>query len=110
MDPRSERLARNEAVFRAGNEAIDSNLATAGLEEPREYLCECGDAACLDRVSLTGGEYESIRAHPARFFVAPGHEDLSAGEIVVEETSRYTVVEKQGDEGKVVERTDPRAA
>jgi hypothetical protein len=110
VDSRSARLAQNEGVFRAGNEAIDSNLAAAGLEGQRPYLCECGDASCLARVALTGAEYEAIRAHPARFFVVPGHEDFSAGEIVVEETVRYTVVEKQDDERKVVERTDPRAA
>jgi hypothetical protein len=110
VNSRAARLAQNEGVFRAGNEAIDSNLAAAGLEGQRAYLCECGDAACLDRVSLTGGEYEAVRAHPARFFVVPGHEDLSAGEIVIEETARYTVVEKQDEQRKVVERTDPRAA
>jgi hypothetical protein len=110
MDSRSVRLAQNEGVFRAGNEAIDSNRAAVGREAPRAYLCECGDAACFDRVSLTGGEYEAIRAHPARFFVAPGHENLSAAEIVVEETVRYPVVEKQADARKVVESTDPRAA
>ena len=51
-----------------------------------------------------------MRSHPARFFVAPGHEDLSAGEVVVEDLARYTIVEKQGAEGEIVTRTDPRSA
>ena len=33
---------------------------------------------------LTNAEYEEVRSHPARFFVASGHEDLTAGEVVVE--------------------------
>jgi hypothetical protein len=45
-----------------------------------------------------------VRSHPARFFVVPGHEDLTAGEVVVEQHGRFTVVEKQGEERELVER------
>jgi len=51
-----------------------------------------------------------VRSHPARFFVVSGHEDLTAGEVVVEETSSFTIVEKRGAEREIVERSDPRAA
>jgi len=61
-------------------------------------------------VVLTPAEYEAVRAHPARFFVVPGHEDLTAGEAVVEECPRYTLVEKQGGEREIVERRDPRSS
>src|SRR5579862_8655297 len=109
MDERSGRLAANEAVFRAGNEAIDANRERV-RGEGVPYLCECGAATCFERVVLDPEEYEAIRAHPARFFVVPGHEDLTAGEVVVKKFNRYTVVEKRGEERQVVERTDPRAA
>jgi hypothetical protein len=109
MDERSARLAENEAVFRAGNEAIVANTEN-GAREQQEYLCECGVASCFERVTLTPQEYEAVRAFPARFFVAPGHVDLSAGEVVVEESSRYAVVEKGGEERTIVERSDPRAS
>ena len=109
MDERSARLAENEAVFRAANEAIEANIGAGGSEQ-RPYLCECGVASCFERVALTREEFEAVRAYPARFFVSPGHEDLTAGEVVIEESSRFTVVEKRGDEREVVERTDPRAA
>ena len=109
MDERSARLAENEAVFRAANEAIEANRDGGGSEQ-RPYLCECGVASCFERVALTPEEYEAVRAYPARFFVSPGHEDLTAGEVVIEESSRYTVVEKRGEERGVVERSDPRAA
>jgi len=108
MDERSARLAQNEAIFRAGNERIDAILGAAAGTAP--YLCECGNADCLEPVPLTHTEYEVVRSHPARFFVAPGHEDLSAGEVVVENLDRYTIVEKQGAVGEIVTRSDPRSA
>jgi hypothetical protein len=106
MDERSARLAENEAVFRAGNAAINGNLADV-MDNEVPYLCECGTDTCVERVALTQQEYQAVRSHSARFFVVPGHEDETAGEVVVERTSRYTVVEKRGGERKVVERTEP---
>ena len=108
MDERSARLAQNEAIFRAGNERIEAIVGAASEAAP--YLCECGNAECFEPVPLTHAEYEAVRSHPARFFVALGHEDLSAGEVVVEDLGRYTIVEKQGAEGELVARTDPRSA
>ena len=108
MDERSARLAANEAVFRAGNESIGK--AMHGRSERTEFLCECGDPQCFERVELSHEEYEAVRSHPARFFVASGHEDLTAGEVVVEERDQWTVVEKRGEEREIVERSDPRAS
>jgi hypothetical protein len=108
MDERSERLAKNETIFRAGNESIDK--AAGGRMEETPYLCECGEESCLARVKLTPAEYEAVRSHPARFFVVPGHEDLTAGEAVVEQHDRFTVVEKQGGERELVERVTPQVS
>ena len=103
MDARSARLADNEAVFRLANSAIASNLRDrAGRHE---YLCECGDEECFERLGLSNDEYEAVRAHPARFIVVPGHEDLTAGEVVVVEFDRYCVVEKRGCKREIVERS-----
>jgi hypothetical protein len=108
MDERSARLAENETIFRAGNERIEAIVGGAAERAP--YLCECGDARCFEPVRLTRAEYEAVRSHPARFFVVPGHEDLTAGEVVYQDFPGYTVVEKQGPEGELVERSDPRAS
>ena len=108
MDARSARLARNEAVFRAGNEAIVANHRDAPPEALLRFLCECGDDQCLEQVLLTRREYEEARADAGRFFVLPGHEDVTAGEVVVAEAARYLLVEKQGPERAIVERSDPR--
>jgi hypothetical protein len=108
MDERSARLAKNETIFRAGNEIIDK--AAGGRLERAPYLCECGEQTCLARVELTPAEYEAVRAHPARFFVVPGHEDLTAGEAVVVQHECFTVVEKQGEEQDLVERGAPQVS
>ena len=73
------------------------------------FLCECGDESCFERLSLTHEQYEAVRSHPARFFVVPGHEDLTAGEVVVKEFNSYFIVEKKGAEAEIVERSDPRS-
>jgi hypothetical protein len=106
MDERSARLAKNEAIFRAANERIDSIAGTTGGVVA--YLCECGNDECFERIELDHDEYEAVRAHSARFFVIPGHEDLTAGEVVVEGFGRYSVVEKGGGERAIVEAADAR--
>ena len=108
MDERSARLAEHEAIFRAGNERINALVGDHIDRAP--YLCECGDPQYFEQVQLANAEYEHERAHPARFFVVPGHEDLTAGEVVVEKSHRFAVVEEQGEEAELVERTHPRAS
>jgi hypothetical protein len=108
MDNRSARLAANEAVFRAANERIEAMLGDE--RGTTAYMCECGDAQCFQMIDLTNEEYEEVRSHPARFFVVNGHEDLTAGEVVVEEAARFTIVEKRGAGREIVERSDPRAS
>jgi hypothetical protein len=61
-------------------------------------------------IDLTREEYEEVRSSPAQFLVVRGHEDLTAGEVVVKEAPRFTIVEKRGAAREVVERSDPRAA
>jgi hypothetical protein len=108
MDERSARLAANEAVFRAGNERIDALFADSEGTTP--YLCECGDPECFQQVELSRQEYEAVRSHPARFLVVSGHEDVTAGEMVVAEAAAFTTVEKRGEEAEIVERSDPRSS
>jgi len=108
VDERSARLAANEAVFRAGNERIDATLGDS--QGTTTFMCECGDPQCFQMIDLTTEAYDAVRAHPARFFVVPGHEDLTAGDVVVEEAAGFTIVEKRGAERAIVERSDPRAS
>jgi hypothetical protein len=99
---------QNEALFREVNERIeDVGTALAPDDEPMEFLCECDDRECVEKVSATRAEYEAIRAVGTQFFVLPGHEDPSV-EHVVQQTERFLVVEKEGEAANEAEESDPR--
>ena len=104
-----ERLARNEAFFREVNERIEdtaTRLASRDDEE-WEYLCECGDPNCTERVKLTRAEYKVVRSDPRRFVLAPGHVDAQIEHVVRADAERV-VVEKNGLAGIVATQLDPR--
>jgi hypothetical protein len=107
-----ERLARNEAIFREINERTRSLQERFGPEDPttayEEFLCECGDQFCIERVKLTIPEYESVRNGAKQFVVRPGHA-VARIERRVLENDRYAVVIKLGDAGEEAEKRDPRS-
>jgi len=88
----SQRLARNQVIFREVNERMRA-LAETVPDGKAEYLCECSDVQCTDKVELRLLEYESVRARPKTFFIVPGHERLEV-ERIVDELGSYVVVEK----------------
>jgi hypothetical protein len=108
LDVRQTRLARNEALFREVNERIAEVSRSYGLGDSLEFLCECGDARCLEAIAVTRRDYERVRADFDRFLVAPGHENLEI-ERVVERNDGYLVVQKLGEAGEIAEDTDPRS-
>ena len=61
---RAEAVARNQALMREVNERIERIVEDAA--DP-EFLCECGEADCIETLHLSIGEYESIRSSPNRF-------------------------------------------
>ena len=103
-----ERAAQNEARFRQANEQIQGKVLELGLrEQPAPYLCECEEEGCTTVVLLTAAEYEDVRSGSRRFVVAPGHENPE--DRVLGEHGGFTVIEKTGEEGRLVEELDPRA-
>lgn len=107
---REKRLAQNEAFFRSVNERIRDLADAHGPDQHRyEFLCECGDTACVERVALSLGEYEAVRADATRFVLAEGHDDATI-EKVVESAQDHVVVEKVGVAGEVAQALDPRTA
>ena len=104
LDLRRERAARNENLFREVNERIEDLASTASFTQ---FICECYDETCDDRVSMTVQEYEHVRAEGNRFFVVPGHNGTDVDEVV-EATDRYLIVRKIGTGAEVAERLDPR--
>jgi hypothetical protein len=107
---RQARAARNQSLFREINERIeDLNDAFSDLTQTGEWVCECANETCIERVEMSAAEYEAIRAQPRCFFVAPGDEHVWPDvETVVDRRARYWTVEKFGVGGKLAERTDPR--
>lgn len=99
---------RNEALFREVNERIeDVSTALVSDDEPMEFLCECDDTECVEKISATPAEYEAVRAVATHFVVLPGHEDPSV-EHVVQQTERFLVVEKEGEAAHEALEDDPR--
>jgi hypothetical protein len=105
--PRDAR-ERNEAVFRVVNERIEDVGTTLVPDDvPMQFLCECDDPDCLEKISATRAEYEAIRAVATQFVVLPGHED-PAVEHVVQQAESFLVVEKEGQAGHEAQESDPR--
>ena len=112
MELTSERLAKNEALFRDVNERvaeIDQRFPAppGDAGSLTEFLCECSAEDCLDRISLTREEYEAVRAHPTRFVIKPGHE-VTECEGIVELNDRFAVAEKRPGTERVALESDPR--
>ena len=104
----SDARARNEALFREVNERIEAISTTVPPEEkPVEFLCECDNKDCAEKISATRAEYEAVRAVGTQFIVSPGHQDPRV-ESVVRQNDRFLVVEKEGRAGHDAEKSDPR--
>jgi hypothetical protein len=98
-----------ESAFRDANEQIQAKADELGFgAQTTPYLCECEDAGCTEVIGLTRVAYEEVRAHPRRFVMVSGHQEPDSR--LVQETARLTVIEKTGEEGKLVAARDPRAA
>jgi len=110
MSSREERIGLNEAVFREVNERIEGLADRFELtEEHLDLVCECGDADCVRRISMTRAEYEELRSDPRQFAVHPGHE-FAEVEEVVDRRKTYDIVSKtRGAPERIAEGTDPRS-
>ena len=101
---RAERVGRNEAFFRQVNERVrDVNEAFSDLTGRGDFVCECGDASCVEGITLTMDEYRAVRSEPELFAIALGHE-LPDVEDVVRTNERFTVVRKREGEPAEIAR------
>ena len=103
----SKRQSRNQILFREVNERVREVVAPLlTAREEAEFLCECGDEACIETIRLDLEEYEAVRASPHRFVMVPGHEDGIA-EATVRGNGRFVVVERSSFREQAASR-DPR--
>lgn len=101
-------MARNEAIARDINEAIEESLKTNTRLSSLCLICECADASCEEVLAVTIEEYEEIRQHPRQFAVRQGH-IVADIEFSVRETTNFVVVQKrEGIPAEVVEAENPR--
>ena len=105
------RGARTQSLFRDVNERVrEINEAFSTVVPHGDWICECADDACSQRIALTLEEYEIVRADPRRFIVAPSDPHfLPELERIHERAERYWVVEKYGLAGDLAAKVDPRA-
>jgi hypothetical protein len=109
VDAREERLARNEILFRDINEQVGLVATPQGADQHvYEFFCECSNLDCTLRLRMTLEFYESVRADPTLFVVAPGH-DLPEIEEVVRRTDEYQVVKKHNGAAELAAAEDPRS-
>ncbi|HEX6700558.1 MAG TPA: hypothetical protein VF101_07485 [Gaiellaceae bacterium] len=106
---RDERVARNEAMYRAVNREIEyaAQQHGDGPADELDIVCECGEPACAATITLTIAEYDEIHRERDRFAVAPGHENPEL-EHVVKRTDDYLVVDKFGAAEDVAEEEERR--
>ena len=109
-EERAAHAARSQSLFRDVNERVREINAAFNVVLPLgDWICECAVQECSERISMTSEEYEAVRAHSARFIVAPRDEHLVPEvEVVVERTDRYWVLEKVGEAGELAAKVDPR--
>jgi hypothetical protein len=111
MDERERRIGLNEGVFREVNEQIDAAAMRFELaDQPLDFVCECADPSCTERITMRHADYEELRAEPTHFAVFPGHETPGVEEVIARRTS-YDIVRKYEPEpARLARKTDPRAA
>lgn len=106
---RQERAARNQCLFREVNERVkDVNDRFHAYTDLSDWVCECANDTCVERIEVAGQDYEHIRAAGNRFVVATADEHVWPDvERVVERHDSYWVVEKIELPAKNAERAEP---
>jgi hypothetical protein len=89
----ASREGDQQCLIRDANEAIERMNDRLTVDAARlELRCECGDPACLARISPTHAEYEAVRGYGSRFLVAVNHENPETA-MVVSQNERFAVVD-----------------
>ena len=109
MAEREMRVAHTEALFRDVNERIAESAGRFDAHDA-EFVCECADPACAERVPATLDQYEEVRSDGTHFLLSPGHELPEVERVVKRPQRRSVVVEKFNTVvARTVRRLNPRA-
>lgn len=105
VDERAAQGAYNQALFREVNERIralvvDPRASQAfgrGPAAEPEWVCECANTGCMQRIAISNEEYVAVRTDAAQFLVAPGDGHVFGDiEDVTDRRDAYWIVEKTG--------------
>ena len=108
-DRQKEHLAANEDLFRQINDKIENVANEHGSDSHvYEFLCECSDPGCSERVRITLDEYRGVREKGERFLVVKGRV-VNEIERVVQSAEDHAVIEKHGPAGRVAIELDNAA-
>jgi hypothetical protein len=107
-DHRLIRAAKNQSLFREVNERVEElNESFRIFTEVGDWVCECANGTCIERLPMTLPEYTALRSDGNRFAVKPGHEQPDV-EAIVDRHEHYLVVAKLGAGGVFALEHDPR--
>jgi hypothetical protein len=106
-----EKAAKNQSLFREINERIkEMNENSYVFTILGDWVCECANDTCVERLSLSTRAYEAIRQHGTRFLVAPGDQHVWPDvEQVIEMNDEYWIVEKLERAAEIATQADPRS-
>lgn len=108
---RQEKAAKNQSLFREVNERVkDVNDQFHAHTAVSDWVCECANDTCVERIKMTGQEYEHIRSAGERFFVVPSDEHVWPDvDRVVSRHATFWIVEKLELAAEVARDLDPRS-
>ena len=101
---RTERIGRNEDLFRKVNDQIEGvNEAFGTITGTMSIVCECGELDCVEQIDLTLDEYRELRSDPLRFAVKPGHEIPDVEQIVARREGYFVVRKTKGEAARLAQ-------
>jgi hypothetical protein len=87
-----EQAVRNSLLIREVNQRVADLSDSWNDGDPREFLCECGDEACIQVIPVTRADYQAAREHSGRYLITSDHGE-DAGTQVRTKRDRYSIVE-----------------
>ena len=86
-------MEENEKLFREVNERVEQLQDGIQAGSDPQWICECGDETCFEKLTIPLGEYHEVRAHDDWFLIKSGHVKTDV-EQIVSERGGYWIVEK----------------
>jgi hypothetical protein len=104
---REIKIAKTESLFRDVNERIAETSERFDADDA-EFMCECADPACAERLEVSLDHYAEVRADATTFLLNPDHVEPDVEEVV-DERKGYAVVKKvDAVVARVVRQLNPR--